>query len=43
MRTQLEKGSTVVLTKGDFERSAADKEFRINSNVKKKNRIGFVE
>ena len=41
MRCQLEKLDTITLTKEDFERSVADKEFKFNE--KKKNRLGFFE
>ena len=41
MRCQLNKISTVVLTKDDFERSIGDKEFKFI--MKKKNKIGFIE
>lgn len=41
MRCQLNKVGNVVLTRDDFERSIADKEFKFI--MKKKNKIGFVE
>ena len=41
MRCQLEKLDEITLTKDDFERSVADKEFKFNE--KKKNRLGFFE
>lgn len=41
MRCQLEKLKEITLTKDDFERSVADKEFKFNE--KKKNRLGFFE
>lgn len=41
MRVQLEQGSTVVLTKADFDRSVVDKEFTLMMHKKPKNRIGF--
>ena len=41
MRCQLEKKKNITLTKDDFERSVADKEFKFNE--KKKNRLGFFE
>ena len=41
MRCQLEKLDKITLTKDDFERSVADKEFKFNE--KKKTRLGFFE
>lgn len=41
MRCQLEKAEKVTLTKDDFDRAVADKEFKFNE--KKKSRLGFYE
>ena len=41
MRCQLERRQDIVLTRDDFERSIADKEFKFM--MQKKSRIGFVE
>lgn len=41
MRCQLEKAGSIVLTRDDFERSIADKEFKFE-NPDKKSKIGFV-
>ena len=41
LRCQLNKGSAKTLTRDDFVRAAADKEFAFNE--KKKNRLGFYE
>ncbi|MBQ3220710.1 MAG: AAA family ATPase [Clostridia bacterium] len=41
MRCQLEKAEKISLTKDDFDRAVADKEFKFNE--KKKSRLGFYE